>query len=403
MAKSKKTGWMKPRHRIVQNITKLVLRPICRFKYGAKMIKSGDDRQMLIVFNHQTAYDQFFVAASFRRPLYFIASEDLFSKGFVSSIIRWAVAPIPIKKQAKDVTAIKTALKVVREGGSIALSPEGNRTYSGKLCFIKGTIAPMARKFGLPIACYRIEGGYGVQPRWSDVVRKGRMKTYVSRIIEPEEYAGMSDEELMDAIIAEISVDEKAIRDEYKSPVLAEYLERAMYVCPECGLSRFESRGDIISCLRCGMRIRYMPDKRLVGECFDFPFEYVEDWYSYQEKYINQLDLLAKEDEVIYEERANVYKVNLYKNKELLEKNVGIVLKGGSVSFECGDGTCKEISFADANAVTVLGKNLVNVYCKDIIYQLKGDERFNGLKFVHLYNRWTNLKEGRENDKFLGL
>lgn len=43
---------------------------------------------------------------------------------------------------------------------------------------------------------YRIEGGYGVQPRWSDKNRKGKMRSYVFKVIEPEEYTKMSNEEL---------------------------------------------------------------------------------------------------------------------------------------------------------------------------------------------------------------
>ena len=45
---------------------------------------------------------------------------------------------------------------------------------------------------GLPVALVRIEGGYGIQPRWSDVVRKGKMRGYVKRVIEPEEYQSLS-------------------------------------------------------------------------------------------------------------------------------------------------------------------------------------------------------------------
>lgn len=403
MSGQKKNSWVKPRHKFIQYLIKLIMKPVCRIKYGAEMVECRDRRQMLIVFNHQTGYDQFFVACSFKLPIYFIASEDIFSMGFVSNIIRWAAAPIPIKKQAKDITAVKTAIKVVREGGSVALSPEGNRTFGGDLCRMKGTIAAMARKFKLPIACYRIEGGYGVQPRWADVVRKGRMKTYTSRIIEPEEYAQMTDEELMDAIVSEINVDEKAVKGEYRSPVLAEYLERAMYVCPDCSLSRFESRGDIIRCLKCGKEIRYMPNKQLKGVNCSFPFEYVQDWYHYQEDYINQLNLTEMDDELIYTETVDLYKVNLYKNKELIEKAVRLELKGGAVNIAFKDGSVREIPFSEASAITVLGKNLINIYLKDIIYQIKGDKRFNGLKFVHLYNRSRNIKEGRGNEQFLGL
>jgi Obg family GTPase CgtA-like protein len=61
-------------------------------------------------------------------------------------------------------------------------------------------IAVLAKKLKLPIALYRIEGGYGVQPRWCDSTRKGKMRALVSRVIKPEEYAEFTNEELMNKI-----------------------------------------------------------------------------------------------------------------------------------------------------------------------------------------------------------
>ena len=51
----------------------------------------------------------------------------------------------------------------------------------------------------------------------------------------------------------------------------------------------------------------------------------------------------------------------------------------------------------------MLGKNKVNIYYKDKVYQLKGSERFNGLKYVNVFNRYKNIREGNEDVKFLGL
>jgi 1-acyl-sn-glycerol-3-phosphate acyltransferase len=99
-------------------------------------------------------------------------------------------------------------IRVAKEGGTICIAPEGNRTYSGKTEYINPAIVSLARKIRLPIALYRIEGGYGVQPRWSDVTRKGKMRSYVSEVIKPEEYSEMTDEELLERINKGLFVDE---------------------------------------------------------------------------------------------------------------------------------------------------------------------------------------------------
>ena len=120
---------------------------------------------------------------------------SLFSMGWVSGLIRWLVAPIPIRKQTTDISAVMTCIKVAREGGTVCLAPEGHRTFHGKTVYMKPGIASLTKKLGLPLALFRIEGGYGVQPRWSDVVRNGKMHAYISRVVEPEEYKAMTDGE----------------------------------------------------------------------------------------------------------------------------------------------------------------------------------------------------------------
>ena len=177
-----KNNWIKFRHKIIRDLAYAVLVPYSKIKNGIKVEKFKDnpERQYLVVFNHQTAFDQFFVGMSFKKAVYFLASEDIFSNGWISALIRFLVAPIPIKKQTTDIGAVKNCLRVAKEGGTIALAPEGNRTYSGKTEYMNPSIASLAKMLKLPLAIYRIEGGYGVHPRCSDVVRKGKMRSYVS-------------------------------------------------------------------------------------------------------------------------------------------------------------------------------------------------------------------------------
>ena len=42
-------------------------------------------------------------------------------------------------------------------------------------------------------------------------------------------------------------------------------------------------------------------------------------------------------------------------------------------------------------------------YQDKMIYQLKGSQRFNALKYVHIYHRNKNISRGEPNVEFLGL
>jgi len=402
--KDKNKKWIKFRHKIVTKIGLPIITLYSKMKYGIRIDKFKDnDRQYLILYNHQTAFDQFFVGMPFKNQLYYVASEDLFSKGKLSSVIRYLVAPIPIKKQTTDVRAILDCMKVAREGGSIAIAPEGNRTFSGKNCYMNPAIAPLARKLGLPIALFRLEGGYGVHPRWSDALRKGNgMRGYVSRVVEPEEYAPLSDAELYGLIERELYVNECEIGGVYPSKRSAEYLERAYYVCPSCGLSEFHSEGDTVTCKKCKRAVKYLPDKTLMGIGFAFPFKNTVEWYDYQCNFVSELDLSPYFDEPMYTDSASVYEVALYKNKLPLGKSCDIKLYGNriTVSKDCEF----NFPFDEVSAVTVLGRNKLNIYHNKKVYQIKGDKRMNALKFVNIFYAYKGLQKGdKNNGKFLGL
>ena len=404
MANKQKKKWLRFRHKVVRSILSVTLAPYSRIRYNIKVdsFKEQEDRPYLILLNHQTAFDQFFVGMAFNRPVYYLASEDIFSNGWVSSLIKYLVAPIPIRKQTTDVKAIMACIRVAKEGGTIAIAPEGNRTYSGKTEYMSSSIAPLARKLGMPIALFRIEGGYGVHPRWSDVVRKGKMRGYVSRVIYPEEYKTLTDDELFEIIKDGLYVNEAVADAEFHHKKLAEYLERAIYVCPFCGLSSFESHGDRITCLKCNREVRYLPTKELEGVGFEHPFRFVSDWYDAQSEFVSELDVLEYESAPMYEEIVDLYEVIPYDRKNLLQKNVRLSLYGNRMELfsDEGDMVCR---FDETSAVTVLGRNKLNVYFGDKLYQLKGGKRFNALKYVHIYHRYKNIMAGEKYGKFLGL
>ena len=402
---AKREKWIKPRHKIIQALAKIILHPVCKLKYGIKIekFKEQEDRPYLILYNHQTAFDQFFVGTSFKGPAYYMATEDIFSMGFVSSLLRFAVAPIPIKKQATDVGAVMNCLRVAKEGGTIVIAPEGNRTYSGRTEYINPAIAPLARKLNLPIALYKIEGGYGIHPRWSDKTRKGKMCSYVSEVIKPEEFSAMTDAELTERIRTGLYVDEACEGGIFKSEKRAEYIERCAYVCPFCGLSEFESRGNEITCKTCGRTMTYGEDKRITGKGFDFPFEFYGEWYDYQNDFVNGLKLSEYEEKPLFTDEVTIKEVIIRKNKNMLREKASFALYGNRIAAD--EGTEKEwlLPFSELSAVSVLGRNKLNIYHGKKVYQITGNKSFNALKYVNIYYRWKNISEDNKNGKFLGL
>ncbi len=398
--------WVRRRHKVVRDLANLVIYPFSRIKYGlhVEKIKNSRKKQYLLLYNHQTPMDQFFVGMTVREPVYYLATEDIFSNGLLSKLLKFLVAPIPIKKQSLDVRAVLNCLKVAKEGGSIAIAPEGNRTYSGRTCYIAPSIASLARKLQIPIAFVRIEGGFGVQPRFSDRVRKGRVNVFVSKILDVAEVAQMDDAALYETIVRELSVDEANDKNTYRSKHAAEYVERAAYVCPDCGFSTFYSQKDLVTCEKCKKSVRYLQTTALEGVGFDFPFRYYADWYDYQNAFVNKTDTELLKDSPLFTDTVKIYAVGAEK-KTLVEKNVMISLFGDRIETN-GEKTTPVWDFSTLKGAVVAGRNKLNLYDGAEVWQIRGDKRFNALKYVNFYFRRQNqLNAGKEkrDDEFLGL
>ena len=398
--KKKAKKWTTPRHKAVRYVLYPLIVFLIWIFYGFKVTKFKEEngRQYLILANHQTGFDQFYPSIAFKNPVYYVASEDIFSMGFLSKVIIWLANPIPIKKQVTDIRAVMNCMKVAKEGGNIMIFPEGNRTFSGETAYINPAIGGLAKKLGLPIAFFKIEGGYGVQPRWSDVRRKGKMRAYVSSVLEPEEYKSFTNEQLYQRICQELYQNEAELAGEYFHRKNAEYIERALYVCPKCGITHFESHGDQVTCTSCGARAKYLPNKKFAG---DFPFESVLDWYRFQQDYVNGLDLLTMTQAPIIRDTCDLYSVALYQGKTLMGKGVELALYGDRIEMT---GTVERtFRFDETETITILGKNKLNIYHKDMVYQIQSGKRFNGLKYIHLFHRYKNITSEGKNGNFLGL
>ena len=252
----------------------------------------------------------------------------------------------------------------------------------------------------MPIAFFRIEGGYGIQPRWSDKVRKGKMRAFVSRVVEPEEFLKMDDVALNELINTELFVDETTLGGQFTCENPAEYLERVLYVCPHCGLTSFYSEKHKVTCLKCKKSATYNSDKTFTG---DFGFKYVKEWYDYQQSFVRSLNLDKYLDKPAFTDKARLFSVILYKKKRKLFESANLSLFGDRISVVSDTGENLNLPFSAMTGVSVLGRNKLNVYIDGKVYQFKGDKRFNAVKYVNFYYVYKFNKENFGDGQFLGL
>ena len=116
--------------------------------YGVENIpKSGS---YIIISNHASNVDPPILAVAARRPVAFMAKEELFKIPGLKTIITLCGA-YPVKRNASDLSAIKSAIKFLDRGWLVGIFLEGTRTTDGKINDPKLGAALIAAKTQTPI------------------------------------------------------------------------------------------------------------------------------------------------------------------------------------------------------------------------------------------------------------
>ena len=388
----KKKKWCKVRHKFWFTI----MRPIFSFlfwkKYGYKAENYKLDRKQnyLIICNHSCSLDPFMLGKSFFRPIYFVASDDLLKNGLISKIMKHTVAPIPIRKGTMDISSIRNCISIAKEGGTIGIFPEGNRTYSGEISYLGINLVKFIRKLDLPLIIYHIDGGYGLDPRWGKKSRRGKgSRGYVQRLLSKEELCSLKDEELLKIINTNLSQEiSPSLR--FKSKEKAEYLERVLFVCPKChALETLVSEKNAIKCKCCSLEATYEEDLSFSSNDPSFKFKKVSEWMNYQKEYLK--DLAIEENKVLLGDE----KVTLISCLEGKEKEVELVgkLQMNSKSFIIKGEKEIQFFFKDIKQVENQGKHKLLFYIGKDYYEFKGGERFSSYKYYLMFNRINNTLE----------
>ena len=364
-----------------------------RLRYNFKANPGGLKKgAYLIISNHQTTMDPFLLSLSFRFPIYFVASDDLFNLK-VSPLINYLVAPIPKSKSLRDVAAMMAVLRVIREGGAVGIFPEGNRTISGGQWEMTDAIAKLAKSLKVPLVIYNIHGGYGTDPRWGHSIRKGRASGGVQRIVSVEELAELDSEQLFNIIKDELDVNDADSGISFRSKKRAEYIERALYMCPVCqGVSGIVSHKHKLKCKFCGTEAEY--SQKLAISPPVAGFDRIYGWYEWERKQI----VKAVAQGMRIEDKGILFRESVkFKRKKKLDGN-GVYIDKDKLVIFGGNGE-QVFPLDEITALTMVGKKKFNFYYNGKILQVKGNKRFCAIKYVHIFDglRTMNGGEIKEN------
>ncbi len=251
---------MKPqtRYNLIWRLLRVPVALFCRLKFGYtyKVAKNLPDHY-IVLSNHTTDFDCVFVGCSFKRQMYYVASEHIarWKHGF--GLLNWALAPILRKKGTTAAATIIDILRKVRKGANVCMFAEGVRSWDGKTCTIAPTTGGLVKAARCGLVTYRISGGYFASPMWSTKnTRRGYVHGEPVGIYTAEQIAAMSEDEVNRIIREDLYEDAYARQEQrlskYRGKNLAEKMENLLYICPFCSkVDTMQSKGDRVSCSAC--------------------------------------------------------------------------------------------------------------------------------------------------------
>lgn len=388
-----KKKWCLFRHRLLVGIARNTFRPVLKVKYGYKPnFAKNIPEPCLVLFNHQTIADQFLVTITLRRHIYLMATNDIFSNGLISTLLKFSCNPIPKNKSEVDLQSIRLCKQVIEEGRTVGIAPEGNRTYSGELCDVNPAISKLVKMLKVPVVLINIHGGYASEPRWAKKVRKGRTYCEVKRVLSIDEINNLDNDELYNIIINNIksTVSEGTISDEHGR---CEYLERAIYVCPKCGaLHTLESNDNSIKCSKCGFETTYTKELTFTNS----PVKNVYEWWKLQEEFVKstKLDYLDKNPL----EDKDVKLIQTVNGKKHTINIGNILMNANELKTDT-----RLFKLEDISTVSCAGKHKLLFTHNNEYYQFVGNERFNPVKYMQFYYHIKYLKGEQKDGEFLGI
>lgn len=384
MSKKQRTIKKKFKHRCRHGFFYRLLRPLVKvflkIKFGYKSKRANKlPCNYIVLSNHTTDFDPLFVASSFQKPMYFVASEHVTKWKRAYWWLNMAFNPIIRYKGTIASNTVKDILRRIKCGCNVCIFAEGMRSWDGITAPILPSTAKLIKSAKCGLVTYKITGGYFASPNWSEKgTRRGNVYGSPVNTYTADELSKMSDDEIMNIINTDLYEDAYATQKsnpcKYKGKRLAERIENFIFKCPYCGANdSIVSSGKNFGCSKCGTTYTY-DEYGMIGNC---EFQTITELSNWQK---TMIVIDAQNNATYTTPNAILYKVNTDHERELIAE--------GPLSMNTQSITCNNESF-DINNIrdmTIFGKHGIVFEHDTGYYEIDVDKIYNAYKYILYFN-----------------
>jgi glycerol-3-phosphate dehydrogenase (NAD(P)+) len=131
---------------------------------------------VILAANHRSFFDPFVIGTMTRRPVYYVAKQELFTYNRLLSWLLNALGAFPVARGTGDQETIETAKIILARGEIVLMFPEGTRTRPGSLGRPKRGVGRLALESGAPVVPIAIIGTEDIRKSWRIRPRKVRLR-----------------------------------------------------------------------------------------------------------------------------------------------------------------------------------------------------------------------------------
>ena len=166
-------------NRFVLFAVRLVLTPL--FLIYLRMERIGREHipaagPVILASNHRSFFDPFVIGTMTRRPVYYVAKQELFSYNRLLSWVLNALGAFPVARGAGDQDTIETARVILDRGEIVLMFPEGTRTRPGPLGKPRRGVGRLALETGAPVVPIAIIGTEDIRRGWRFRPRRVKLR-----------------------------------------------------------------------------------------------------------------------------------------------------------------------------------------------------------------------------------
>jgi len=130
---------------------------------------------VIIASNHRSFLDPFVIGTMARRPMYYVAKQEMFTRPWRSWVLS-SLGAFPVERGTGDAAMIETATAILERGDILLMFPEGTRTRPGPLGKPKRGAARLALQTGAPVVPVAVIGTEAVRRGWRIRPHKVRIR-----------------------------------------------------------------------------------------------------------------------------------------------------------------------------------------------------------------------------------